>query len=409
MNFENLNNIVSPIEAENNEEREEKLNSKIEQISLVYAEKKWHEVKEKIPDYKFSEALKFYSPTDNIISQPLYNLEGFNFKDHKEKIDLFFGSFYQEVDKMAESGDIDLRQLNDLVNLKKNTIVNYLELGHLERFDKNKKEKPTKIIKFNEVDNITNNTEGKFKNLVDDGFSKSDRFLEVHFDSFYNADEKNLGPDLIKKDLAVIAEKIIKEHPETAAVIGKSWLLDTPIASRLGFKKSKDEGGVENDFTTWLQFVDRNGEIDQKRFNQFLESGKLPFKSTISYIPVEEFLKIYLPEELKGKVTLKKISPERIQEKEELDKQVMLLKDVWHEAIQSGNFEDFTGNQSFKKAFSFVEESDKEKLLNFYKKMFNEKIEDFSKYKDEEIVAANSRMSLNMKKYLYEDKEVIID
>ena len=41
--------------------------------------------------------------------------------------------------------------------------------------------------------------------------------------------------------------------------------------------------------------------------------------------------------------------------------------------------------------------------------MFDEKIDDFSKYKDEEIMAANSRMALNMKKYIYEDKEVIID
>jgi len=407
MNFENLNNIVSPIEAENNEEREEKLNSKIEQISLVYTYKKWQEVKEKIPDYKLSEALKFYSPTDSIVSQPLYNLEGFNFKDHKEKIDLFFSSFYQEVDSLAEFDDIDLRQLNDLVDLRKNTIVDYLELGNLKKIDK--KEKETKIIKFNEVDNIEKSSEGKFKNLTDDGFLKSDHFLEVHFDSFYSIDEKNLGPDLIKKDLSVIAEQIVKEKPEIAAVIGESWLLDTPIASRLGFKKSKDDSRLENDFPTWLQFIDKNGEINQKRFKQLLENGKIPFKNTIAYIPVEDFLKMYLPEGLRGKVILKKINPEHIQEKEELDKQIMSLKDIWHEAIESDNFDNFTSNQYFKKAFNFVDEADKEKLLNFYKKMFDEKIEDFSKYKDEEIIAANSRMSLNMNKFIYEDKEVIID
>lgn len=53
MNFENLSHIIAPIETEDNKEKEKELIEKIEQISLVYADKKWQEVKEKKPITNF--------------------------------------------------------------------------------------------------------------------------------------------------------------------------------------------------------------------------------------------------------------------------------------------------------------------------------------------------------------------
>jgi hypothetical protein len=54
---------------------------------LVYADKKYNEIKGKDNNYKFSDIVKDYTPLENIILRPVFQLEEFNFKKYQEKID----------------------------------------------------------------------------------------------------------------------------------------------------------------------------------------------------------------------------------------------------------------------------------------------------------------------------------
>lgn len=412
MNFENINSINTPIETENTQEQEEQLNEKIEQISLLYANQKFKEVKEKNPDYKFSDALKAHSLSKENILKPIFKLADLRFNNIKDKIDVYLDGFCQEIDDNFNDHGFDLDEVMELISLKKKGIIDYLGLGDLKPYEPENKKSATKIIKFNNVNEIDNVNYGhnlEYKPLLKLGFSNKDQFLEVHFDNFFSNDEKNLGPELIKSDLAVIAEEIIKNRPETAAVIGRSWLLDTPIAQRLGFRKIEDETVRENNATTWSQFINRNGQVDQKRFNKFLESGELPFKSVKAYIPVKEFLSRYLPDNLKGAIILKEIDEAAVLGQEKLEEEMKKMKNFWGDILKTGRFEDIINHPTLNKALSFVSSEDKEKYLAFFKKMFDQKIEDFTDIRDEEIKSIGQRLNENMKKSLYREVKVIID
>jgi len=413
MNFEGLKNISSPIETENKSEKKEILFEKIEQISLVYADKNFQEIKKDNGSYKFSEAIKDFSPIVNIILRPVFHLDEFNFKKYQEKIDLFLEDFYNEADTIYEERGFDLDKILNLVNLKKDSIKKYLEVEDFREFERNTKEADTKILNFNKITNIEKDAEKKYKDLEKIGFSKSDHFIEVHMEDFYSTGEKNLGSELIKNDLGAVAEHIVDKEPETAAVIGKSWLLDTPVANRLGFKKIEDDISKQNDFSTWLQFIDKNGQIDQKRFGQLLKTDEIPYKSTKAYIPTEEFLKRYLPENRKGKIILKEIKPDRKDFWLKLQNESQSIKSEWDNLLKNGdNFDNFVKkNKSLNEVLSFVTPEDREEYTRFLKIMYNSNITwaDFYEHKNENIEKIDKKIDKAMKDDLYKDREVFIE
>lgn len=414
MNFEKINNVTTAIEAENSLEQEDKLNEKIEQISLIYANKKWQDGKSENPDYKFSEALQKYSSTKDIILKPFFNLDNPDIKEYQKLIDSFLEEFYQEVDLITQASDFDISQISDLVNLERDSIINYLGAGDLKKYELDTTKQITKIIAFNKVDHIENTynlPSKKYQDLKTVGFSNNDNFLEVHFEAFYKTDGSNLGPELIINDFKALAEYIVKESPETAAIIGQSWLLDTPIANRLGFKKIDGDKVSENDFSTWLQFIGSDGQINKKRFNKFLETEELPFKSVQAYIPVLEFLEKYLPDDLRGEVVLKEIDQEKIKEHQTMELAIGELASNWNNLLKdSYGFEKIVSNNSLNKIFEFVSLEEKQIYLNFFKDMLDQKIEfkDIGRYKNIEVEMADNNLRQKMKADLYKDKKIII-
>lgn len=413
MNLESLKNISSHIETENRKEKKEILFEKIEQISLIYADKKFQEIKKDNENYKFSDAIKYFAPIENIILRPIFHLEEFNFSEYKEKIDLFLNGFYSEVDSIYETAGFDLNKISSLVNLKRDSIKKYLEVEDFKEFEHNTKEAGTKVLNFNKITNIETDVEERYKNLEDFGFSKSDHFVEIHVEDFYNTGEKNLGPELIKNDLGMVAEYIVDKEPEAAAVIGKSWLLDTPLANRLGFKKIEDNTIKQNDFSTWLQFIDKNGQIDQKRFNEFLKTGELSYKSIKAYMSTEEFLKRYLPENRRGKIMLKEINNDRKDFWFKMQNEAQLIKTGWDNLIKNnGDFESFIKDDKIlNELLDFVAADDKKEYLDFFKTMYDKKIPwaEFYKYKSENLKKFDEKINKTINDDLYTDKEVYIE
>jgi len=409
--MKSLENITTYIESNEPKEKEDRLMEKIGQISLVYTEKKFQEIKNKIPDYKFSDALQSFSPVKNIILAPAFDLRNFNFKEYQEKIDLFLNDFYDEVDLIFENEGFNLDKISDLISLKKSGIKEYLKVEDFKIRQPEKSEEDTKVIKFNLLDNINEAAEKKYKILEQLGFSENDKFIEVHFENFFSTGEKNLGPELIKKDLTKIAEYIIDKEPQTAAIIGHSWLLDSPVARLLDFKKIEDDNVQENDFSTWFQFIDRTGQIDNKRFNEFLKTEKLPFKGVKAYILTEEFLRKYLPENRKGKITLKIIDRDKESSRVEKRQEIQILKETWEE-LQKNNrpIEEFTSNKNFEEILGFVDPNDQKKYLDFFREMYAKKIpfKDFKDNTTEDIMTILKKIDKVMENSLYKDKEVII-
>lgn len=410
MNFEKLQDIAAPIEAENVLEREEKLNEKIKEISLVYAISRWEKVKQEIPDYKLSEALKFYSPTENFILRPVFDLGNFDFRKNKEKMDQLLSVFYGQVDALSENSEVSSEKILDLISEHQKNIIASFDLENLPKEEKKENNDNTKVVQFNNFTHLDNEANGKFASLMEEGFDKNDDFIEVHFKDFYQSEQASLTPDLIRQDLGLIAEKIIKEKPETAAIIGKSWLLDTAVASSLGFKVLKNDDIKSNDFSTWFQFIDKDGEINKKRIDALMKNGELPFKSVIAYIKTEDFLKKYLPRDSRGKVVLMEANPQKKEEIDGLFKNDAWLKELWQNAIMTEDLNSFINDKVVKRLFDFIDDSDKEKVLNYYQKMFDEKnIDDFSKYRNSEIDEAFNKLQKNIKKYVYsQEREVII-
>lgn len=414
MNFEKIGHISDRIETPDKKEQEDILFEKIEQISLIYADKKFQEIKEENKDSKFSDVVSNFTPLRETILEPIYSLPvaDFSYKENKEKIDLFLDSFYEEVDALYNEVGFDLEKIFDLVQLKKDSIKEYLGVENLKKYEPKKSEFDTKIVKFYDLDNIGAQGKENLHYLEELGFSAFDDCIEIHVKEFFKTEENNFGPELVKADLGIIAEHIIDEVPTTAAIIGRSWLLDTPLADHLGFKKINDDEVNQNDFATWLQFIDKDGQINKKRFNEFLATGELPYKNVKGIISTEEFLERYLPENRRGKVVIKEIDKEKEKFWLELQNGKKLLAKEWGSLLENGgNFDEFIKNELLGKLLNFFDPGDKKQYLSFLKTMSEDGIpwSEFYKYRDENIIKIERKIGQGIKNDLYRDKEIVID
>ncbi len=406
MNFEH------PVITENkNEKRERRLFEEIKEISLIYANKKFQENKKLNSNYKFSEALKNFSPIKDIILRPTFHLNLINLdkKEYQEKINLFLEDFYNEIDSVYEKNGFNLDNILKIINFKEKTIKKYLGLENVQEFKyddwgwgRDGWEKNKQIIKFDKITNIKMETDEDMK------FSKFDHFIEIHVTDFYKSEEKNLGIELIKKELGIIAENIIDKNPETVAVIGKSWILDTPLADKLGFRRVKNKTNKQNDFSTWSQFINKDGQINQQRLDKFLKSGELPYKSVTAYIKTEEFLKRYLPNSRRGKIILKEIDKEQ----RDFFEKTGTIKENWTKALENNiNFKDFIkNNEPLIKILDIVCPEDKDEYLDFYKTMYDKKVPwtDLYNNRSRNIKIIDEKINQNIQQKMFKDKEIII-
>jgi len=167
--------------------------------------------------------------------------------------------------------------------------------------------------------------------------SDQDASIELHIESYYKSEDSKQGDPAnslmrkIKDSFSQIAIDIVEKNNHVKAVHGISWLLgNKKIAEKkLGF----DTYDPRNKFfsaTTWNQFIDHNGQINQKRLKQLIENKKPPLDVKVGIIPVEKFLKLYLPKELKEKeIVLRDINPEWQKERIEINTRFKVFLEDW--------------------------------------------------------------------------------
>src|SRR3989338_5858511 len=143
------------------------------------------------------------------------------------------------------------------------------------------------------------------------GLKPGDSYLEIHLQEAYKNPSEPVTSGQLTRGFGKLAETIVKEMPATRGVTGYSWLMDTPIAKRLGFEIVPTAKGKRKGPAAWFQFLDKNGKLEKKRVEQLLREEKLPYEEKRGAIPVEAFLQRYLPAELRGKpIVLKEVRPD---------------------------------------------------------------------------------------------------
>ncbi len=161
-----------------------------------------------------------------------------------------------------------------------------------------------------------------------------DDFLEIHFSPAFTQ-SKDPKPNELRQWLAQLAEVIVSKYPQTVAVTGSSWLFDHPIMKRLGFTVKPESEKPQGGGSYWNQLIDKDGQIDSKRFDFLLKNGELPYKKAAGIIMTEDFLRRYLPADKRGTIILKRVDIEKQKQREVITTQIEeVLKKNWDSIIE---------------------------------------------------------------------------
>jgi len=392
MKLESINSIIS----NSIEEHEKELQDKMIMIELEYVDKlflkeipplnkdsqtddirdlvsKYTEIQGKIMEYKNGKS----NEKELIVSKEkiLGGISDLYHKDHDHWIEKSEELINQELQKYknygkGEDSNKDLENKAGLINFDMETGV-----GHI---------------------------------LPGSGLLDEDICMGIHFNDFYKQQTGDIKNLFSSSSLEKLALKIINEHPETKAVVGESWLMDTPIAKRIGFtvynRDLEFKGGP-----FWGQFIDSNGQIKSEEVSKFLKTGKPPYIIAAGAIMVEDFLKKYLPKEKRGVIKLKETTKESVEFIKDLNRITEELKKKWDELSFSEIFALINSNAVLAEYFKttdgqeYIDMIKKSKELNVKR----ESMESFSyKNKDEINKKFEGYIKENMNKYI--EREVVI-
>ena len=99
------------------------------------------------------------------------------------------------------------------------------------------------------------------------GFSKSDKFLEIHWPAQFG--EQQIDQYTIAESLTRLAGKLTDEHSDARAIVTVSWLLDHPKFKDLFGMKIIGEGD-----DNWRQLIGSDRQIRQDRVKTLLSTQK---------------------------------------------------------------------------------------------------------------------------------------
>lgn len=394
-----LENILRPIKSDSIEGHEKELQNKMIEIELQYVDKLFLK---KIPplceDLKVDNIHDLVSKYTEIPPKIMEYQQG---KSNEEELlvlvekilnnisDLYHKDHEHWIEKIEELVGKELEKYKNLEK-KENQDINYNNL-----------ENKAGLIGFGMETNL-----GHL--LPNSGISDEDFCLQIHFEDFYKQQKGDIKNLFSSNSLEKLALKIVDEYPETKAIVAKSWLIDTPLAKRIGFtvyNRDFDIKGFSGTF--WGQFINSNGQIKSDEVSKFLETGKPKYRTAAGAIMVENFLKKYLPEDRRGKIILKEVKPGLEEFNEQLKKEGKIFESILanldkisEEEIEKKIFECEIINgflktkhgegfieliKGLKRRGKSAEDIKNENLLIKYKKSINEYINKL-KFTDKEVI-----------------------
>lgn len=309
-----------PIKTSSIEEHEKILEEKMTEIQLLYVDAitagKIPPLDKNIDPKDIITLISRYTEIPSNLCNEYYNRVGNFFK--QEEYELF-------KQKLAEDiYDIYKKDQKTWIEETQKLIKDKIEkLGPIEKKEKQKNDSKFKagLIDFHVEAGLGHLLPGL-------GVNDDDLCVTIHFPSFYKQKKDNVNNLFSLNSLKELALKIIEEYPETTAIVGESWLMDTPIAKRIGFKVFNRDSKQELTGQFWGQFINSSGQVDSIKVSKFLETGEPTFKVCIGVMMVEDFLKKYLPEEKRGKILLKKARPGLKDFNEKLEKEKEIFENI---------------------------------------------------------------------------------
>lgn len=219
-----------------------------------------------------------------------------------------------------------------LINEKMNSIINDVG-GERVIIKKNKRKN---VFDYNK--RIANDCDAEDLNL-----NVGDDYLEIHVPIQAVDGQGEVG---ITESLRQIATFIKNEYPFVKAVIGKSWIISTAVAKRMGFEVVKtfepnNKEGKINPFNMvgyWGQLVNEQGEIKTKIKKYLFENKKLRYDYAYGKIDIVSFFEKYLPPEERGRIVLKERSAEASMIVLALDSEEIKLEEIMTKQT-NGDFE----------------------------------------------------------------------
>ncbi len=130
---------------------------------------------------------------------------------------------------------------------------------------------------------------GTPQELKEQGIKDGDIIAKLHFESPFDKGIKQEGEfkkvfslEFIKK----LAINMYMKNPNIKMITADSWILDTPIAQKIGFKYFKNHSSnmTMTSGGFWGQFVDSKGEIKKDLAKEFLQTGIPPHIPKLGYI-----------------------------------------------------------------------------------------------------------------------------
>lgn len=110
----------------------------------------------------------------------------------------------------------------------------------------------------------------EFKNF---GIDEMDTCLEIHFEDLFSQKQKIMRLPIFfsQKSLypQLAVDIVAKEYTEAKFIVGRSWLVGSPIGKRIGFDTFYNDYVSYNSGRFWGQFINENGQIKKEKYKSF--------------------------------------------------------------------------------------------------------------------------------------------
>ncbi len=409
----NLESIAQPIQGHNIEEHSELLDEKITAIKLEYVDRiflkkiaPFGEQGESHVDVNdFTGLLNKYTPVlSRAINYRRNTLpEGVDWKtemyaslekEFSDKILSFYKNDHENwIQKTEEFLQIE----------KAKAIVTIVGTNSTLTTEQEEPKQTAGLIHYDIEYNHNN-----FFESTEDKINKDTRCMFIHLESLYKKILADASTSIFPTEsFNKLAEQIVDTYSSVEVIAGHSWVMNTAIAKRAGFKVI-DNNVEDVTGAFWGQFIDFKGQINIERVKKFLETGIPPYKVVWGYMKTEDFLKKYLPKGRRGKIILKEPNPE-IAKKVEKDSQLLKqIQDNWDKMTAEKIDEIISQSEIYREFFQ----------TDFGKK-YLERIKDL-KRKDKTIDEVNNiqqsyagqyheEFDIFLEKMKFSEKEVIIE
>lgn len=391
-----LESVLRPIKSNSIEGHEKELQDKMIEIQLEYVDKIFSKkISPLSKESKIGNIQDLVSEYTEIPDKIMRNKPG---SDGRELLALKEKILNKISDLHEKDHDHWIEKSEEFVNKE---LKEYKNKETKENRDNDYPEKRAGLISFNIGTNF-----GRV--LPDSGISNEDICLNIHFEDFYKQQKGDIKNLFSQNSLEKLALKIVDEYPETKAVVGESWLMDTPIAKRIGFTIYNRDLEFSNG-PFWGQFIDSNGQIKNKEISKFLETGKSPYRIAAGAIKVEDFLRKYLPQEKRGKIKLRESTQESLDFIKDLNRIINELNDKW----DSLSFDEIVALMNSNTIFAnYFKTSDGKAYIDIFKKAkeLNLKKNEihFIQYENKDEIKKKFDKYIEANRNKYTEKEVVI-